>query len=404
MDEQLNYAPCGFVTLTEEGTIITINQSLLRLLGYREDELDQQHIHKILTAPAQMFYQLYFFPLVKIEGKVEEMYLSLRMKTGEEIPILLNAKQNQRENITVIDCVFIPVRKRDEYENELLIAKKEAEAALHAKNQTNAELEIALQTLETKQVELVQLNKENQKYKLDTSKKLELARKIQETSLTDPIDNEHIEIQAYYKASSQLSGDIYGFYQIGSHRYGVMILDVMGHGISSALITMSLQSLFQRLISRGFTPEHVMSELDHYLHSLFHNNEETRHYCTAFYAVVDTYKEQIEYINAGHPPTLLQHANGEVDELSATSPPVGLLNGIRFQSKTLPYAKGSKLLLYTDGVEDPIEEDSRLRAILASNLDVPLSTLKEKLIAGISHEANAYHKNDDQCFILVNLK
>ncbi|OLO42174.1 phosphoserine phosphatase [Alkalihalophilus pseudofirmus] len=404
MDEQLNYAPCGFVTLTEVGSIVSINETLLNLLDYREDELQNQHIHNILSSPARIFYEMYFFPIIKMEKKVEEMYLSLRTSTGEKIPVLLNAKQTQREHSTVIDCVFIPVRKRDEYENELLIAKKEAEAALYAKNQTNAELEITLKKLEAKQAELVELNKENQKYKLDTSKELELARKIQETSLTDSIDNEHIEIQAYYKASSQLSGDIYGFYQIGSHRYGIMILDVMGHGISSALITMSLQSLFQRLISKGFTPEHVMSELDHYLHFLFHNNEETRHYCTAFYLLVDTYKEQIEYINAGHPPALLQDASGNLTELSATSPPVGLLDGVVFQSKTLPYENGSKLLLYTDGVEDPIEEDPRLPTLLKANSNAPLSTIKEKLVAEISHEKNAYHKNDDQCFILVSLK
>src|SRR5207237_656495 len=126
---------------------------------------------------------------------------------------------------------------------------------------TNADLEIALKTLKTKQEELLELNKQNQKYKIDTKRELELARKIQEISLSDPITNEHIQMETFYKASRDLSGDIYGIYQIDQHRYGIMILDVMGHGISSALITMSLHSLFQRLISKGFTADIVMNEL-----------------------------------------------------------------------------------------------------------------------------------------------
>lgn len=404
MDEQLNFAPCGFLSLSDEGIILAVNETLLSLLNYQLEQLMGKHINCILPVPARMFYQLYFFPLVKVEKKVEEMYLSLLSKSGEEIPVLMNAQRREKAELPPInDCVLIPMRKRNEFENELIQAKKEAEEASAAKDKANADLEMVLQTLEAKQEELLTLNQENQKYKHDTEKELELARKIQETSLTAPIQNEHLEIESYYKASSNLSGDMYGFYQIDSHRYGIIILDVMGHGISSALVSMSLHSLFQRLITRGFSADMVMQELDHHLHNLFQNNEEARHYCTAIYLLIDVKKQEISYINAGHPPAYWQDPSGKQYELSSTTPPVGLIEGITFKTVTIPYTRGGRLLLYTDGITDPLGFN-HLRFLLKEYPSDPLVTLKKRILKSLQHTENTYHKNDDQCLILIDFK
>ncbi|MFC0471377.1 SpoIIE family protein phosphatase [Halalkalibacter kiskunsagensis] len=396
MDEQLNDAPCGFLTLSEDGIILSINQSLLTTLGYNLDELSGNQINSILTVPAQLFHQLYFVPLVKLENQVEEMHTTLQSSNGEEVPVMMNALPKKRQGKTEIDCVLIPMRKRNEYENELLIAKKEAEAALIAKHKMNVDLEEALKNLK-------HLNKQNQIYKINTKKELELARKIQVTSLTDPIVNQNIQIESFYEASNELSGDIYGFYQIDQHRYGIILLDVMGHGISSALITMSLHSLFQRLISKGVNTEDVMKELDNHLHSLFQTNEEAWHYCTAINLLIDTDKQTIEYINAGHPPAFLQDTNGKLHQLHSTTPPIGTFEGIQFKFNTFTYTKGSRLLLYTDGVTDPLDSE-HLCTLLAENQFMSISKLKEKIIQSLNKQEHSYHKSDDQCFILVDLK
>lgn len=401
MDEQFNHAPGGFMSLSEDGVVLSINQTLLEVLGYSFSQVAGQHIDLILTKSARLFYQLYFVPLVHIGKKVEEFYISLESKNGKEIPVLLNAHIKIRNSQKVIDCLLIPIRKRNEYENALLETKKELEAALSAKQKAFSELEIALKSLEEKQQKLIELNNQNQKFKTDTKKELELARKIQETPLTDYIRNEFIHIEAYYKASHDLSGDIYGIYQIDQHRYGIIILDVMGHGISSALITMSLQSLFQRLISKDGNPQTVVKELDHYLHNLFQNNEESMYYCTAIYLLVDTEEQKIDFINAGHPPAFLQDSSG-IQELNSAFPPIGTFEGIQFKTKTVPYTKGSRLLLYTDGVTDPFGFN-HLKPLLSDNQKTPLPVLKEKIVQSIDSTEFAYHESDDQCFLLIDL-
>lgn len=401
MEDILNYAPCGFLTLSQKGSILAINQTLLTVLGYELDQLIGKNINHILSVPARIFYQLYFIPLISAEKPVEEMYISLASEKGEEIPVLINAVQ--RKNSHLIDCVFVKMNKRNEYENELLIAKKNAESALSAKRKANKDLEIALHKLEMKQKELIELNKENDKYKSETQMELHLAKNIQETSLTEPIVSERLQIEAYYKASSELSGDMYGFYTINPNQYGIIILDVMGHGISSALITMSLQSLFQRLISKGMRADVIFKELDNHLNRLFRKNEETWHYCTAIYLFIDTERKTIEYINAGHPPGLWQNSKGEQYELTSTSPPIGSFTDLTFKRNTLSYTKGGRLLLYTDGVVDPYDAHL-LSSLLKDNPEVPITKFKNKLLQLIKEEENGFHKNDDQCFILIDLK
>ncbi|MCP8617268.1 SpoIIE family protein phosphatase [Salirhabdus salicampi] len=398
MDELLNYAPCGYLTLDNEGHIHTINETLLDKLNYSFDQLKGKHMNNILSVPARLFFQLYFTPLINVEKQVEEMYISLISSDGKEIPVLINA--HQRGNSKSVECVLIPMEKRNEYEDELLIAKKKAETALKEKDKINTELQNTLRTLEDKQEELIALNEQNQKFKHETQKELQLAKKIQETSLTAPIINKDIQIESYYKASSELSGDLYGFYQIDDNRYGIILLDVMGHGISSALVTMSLHSLFQRLITRGVTADIVMKELDKHLHTLFRNDEEAWHYCTAIYLVIDTKKKEVQFVNAGHPPAIWQDTSGKQQELKTKTPPIGTIEGISFESKSFTYKPGCKLLLYTDGVVDPYDA-SFLHTILKENRNRSLTSLKHELIHTIHQED--INIDDDQCFILVNL-
>lgn len=401
MDEQLNCAPGGFLSLSEDSVILSVNQTLCELLDLSSDVIIGQHIHTILPKSARVFYELYFMPLVQIGKRVEELYISLERKNGKEIPVLINANKRENKSQNVIDCILIPIKIRDEYENVLLNTKKELEKALLDKQKAVSELKTALKTVEEKQQELLGLYKQNQTFKIETKRELELARKIQETALTDRIFNECIHIESHYKASHELSGDIYGIYQIDKHRYGVIILDVMGHGISSALITMSLQSLFQRLIPKDGNPQTVVKELDQYLHNLFQNSEQSMYYCTIIYLLIDTAAQKIDFINGGHPPAFLQDTTG-IKELRSSFPPIGTFEGIEFKTTTLPYEKGSRLLLYTDGVTDPFGFN-HLKPLLMDNINIPLVSLKKKIIQSIDSTEFAYHESDDQCFLVIDL-
>ena len=135
MDELFNNAPCGFLAFADDGKIDEVNATLLALLGYEREELSGLHVEKIFPAAGRIFYQTHFFPLLKLKEKVEEIYLDLRSKTGESIPVLVNAARRERGGALFYDCIFVPMRQRNQYEDEILRAKKEAEAAVRAKDE-----------------------------------------------------------------------------------------------------------------------------------------------------------------------------------------------------------------------------------------------------------------------------
>lgn len=133
MDSLLNTAPCGFVSFADDGTIVDINQTLADMLGYGRVELLGWHMEKILPPGGRIFYHTHVFPLLKMHGTVDEVYLPLRTRDGRDVPMLLNGVRRDRDNALLSDCVFVRMLQRHEYEDQLLQARRLAEEASAAK-------------------------------------------------------------------------------------------------------------------------------------------------------------------------------------------------------------------------------------------------------------------------------
>lgn len=133
MDDLMNAAPCGFVSFGDDGIIGAVNDGLLTLLGYEQSDLEGKHLETIFSAGGKVFYHTHFLPLLKLQGRAEEIYFSLLSKDGDEIPVLINGARNERDGRIVNDCVLMRMRMRRRYEDEILRAKRKAEAASAAK-------------------------------------------------------------------------------------------------------------------------------------------------------------------------------------------------------------------------------------------------------------------------------
>jgi PAS domain S-box-containing protein len=133
MDDLLNTAPCGFVAFGDDGTVLEINRTLAEMLGYARVELLGWHVDKLLPPGGRIFYHTYVFPLLKMQGHVEEIYAALRTKDGRDVPVLLNGVRRERDGRFVSDCVCVRMIQRHEYEEQLLQARRLAEEANAAK-------------------------------------------------------------------------------------------------------------------------------------------------------------------------------------------------------------------------------------------------------------------------------
>lgn len=97
---------------------------------------------------------------------------------------------------------------------------------------------------------------------------LDLANQVQRSMLSGPFQGENVKISAVYKPSFELAGDLYAWYQISPTRYGVILLDVMGHGISSSLVCMYIYSILKDTITGQCDPVSVMKELNRRMNQL----------------------------------------------------------------------------------------------------------------------------------------
>lgn len=159
IDERLDHAPCGYLSLADDGTILAANRTLGDWLGYSVGELCGQHVNLMLPVASQVFCQMYFFPMIRLEGQVEELYVAVQSKGGQTVPMLVNAVRRERQGQPENECVFVKMHRRNEYEQAILLAKREAEEAYRAKDEANLQLELLRCTLEAKHQELLEVNR-----------------------------------------------------------------------------------------------------------------------------------------------------------------------------------------------------------------------------------------------------
>ncbi|MED4879004.1 SpoIIE family protein phosphatase [Anoxybacillus geothermalis] len=178
---------------------------------------------------------------------------------------------------------------------------------------------------------------------------LKLAREVQKRVLSKPLSADGIRIAGTYIPSQELGGDMYAWYPIDEGRYGIFLMDVMGHGAAASLICMSVRSLLNGIIRKGIVPKEVFRELNRHMHQLYHEHGQMMYYFTAVYVLVDVKEQIIEYASAGHPPGFLFQPDGTVAELDRGCAPIGLLPRLFIDSGRLRYAPGATLVLYSDG-------------------------------------------------------
>ena len=153
-DELLDHAPCGFVSFTDDSRIAAINATLLERLGYGREELVGRHVETIFTIAGRIFHQTHLFPLVKLHGRAQEIFLQLRARDGEDVGVLCNLARQERNGVVYNDCIFLEVRERRKFEDALVQAKQSAERAHAALAARTRDVEHANQLLESQALEL----------------------------------------------------------------------------------------------------------------------------------------------------------------------------------------------------------------------------------------------------------
>lgn len=231
---------------------------------------------------------------------------------------------------------------------------------------------------------------------------LDLAKQVQRSMLSVPLQEEDVMISAVYRPSFELAGDFYAWYPISPNRYGVILLDMMGHGISSSLVGMYIYSALKDMITNVSDPEAVMKELNVRMNQL-HTPDSLNYYFTAIYFVLDTKKKTIEYVNAGHPAGIAI-VDEEVKLLTEGSCALGFFDEIEVTKGVISYKKDARILMFTDGLSEWLEEEykdatAKLVGCLQESGMVDPVCLMQKLQPS-SELANP--PKDDMCLVMIS--
>ena len=159
----LEAMPCGCIAFDDYGNIESVNEFLYNLLEYDPNELIDKNIEYILTISSRIFYQTQLYPLIRLKGKVDEIFLSLKSKRGTHIPVMLYCKRNVSDDKISNICVFVTVWEREKHELEMLKANEMRQQTLlenETLNKLKEELELHQQQLDQQVSILTQRNQE----------------------------------------------------------------------------------------------------------------------------------------------------------------------------------------------------------------------------------------------------
>ncbi|PIC85838.1 GGDEF domain-containing protein [Sporosarcina sp. P20a] len=154
MDERLDLLPCGYFVLTSDWEFVEMNKTMRDVL--RLDKMPR-HMHDVLTVPSKVYFQTYFVPSISVHQEIREMYLNFKVDK-RPLPVLMNVSKRNG----LYEGIVVQIKVRDEYENQLLKSKKEAEQIQQQTDEAYNKLLGLLEEVEYKQQQLLELNEELQ--------------------------------------------------------------------------------------------------------------------------------------------------------------------------------------------------------------------------------------------------
>ena len=227
---------------------------------------------------------------------------------------------------------------------------------LHARVETHLKLRRLQLELEEANARLAKINER-------MSRDLKAAAKIQETFLPRDLPRvPGMDFAWIYRPCDELAGDGLNIIPLGDGRFGLYVLDVSGHGVASALLSVTLSRLLSPppdpssiLIQngKGGDPIDVKSPavVAAHLNSLFPFDAATEQLTSMVYGILNTATGEFRYVSAGHP--------GPVHLSSSALPAIlesdGFLIGLAddtYEERSVRLKQGDRLYLYSDGVPE----------------------------------------------------
>jgi sigma-B regulation protein RsbU (phosphoserine phosphatase) len=163
--------------------------------------------------------------------------------------------------------------------------------------------------------------------------------------------------------SSELGGDAFGYHWLDEDHFSIYLLDVSGHGVSAALLSVSVVNTLRSksLPAVDFKdPPQVLSALN----GIYGMEAQDNKYFSIWYGVYDRKQRNLRYSSAGHPPAVLIHGasleRNKMIELGKGGPPIGMLTGVSYEGADVRVGLFNRLYVFSDGAYEVTRPDGEM--------------------------------------------
>jgi sigma-B regulation protein RsbU (phosphoserine phosphatase) len=181
---------------------------------------------------------------------------------------------------------------------------------------------------------------------------LESAAAIQQSLLPDKSPSiENIRVAWKFEPCGQIGGDIFNIHNMDERNVGLYMLDVCGHGVPAALISVAVSQFLnsgEGLLGNNcelLSPEIVLNRLDHAFPF-----ERFDSFFSIIFMTLDVKDGLLNYSCAGHPSPAILRADGTLDIPSQHGPVIGSGTSTPYVQETVRLHAGDRVIMYTDGL------------------------------------------------------
>jgi serine phosphatase RsbU (regulator of sigma subunit) len=237
---------------------------------------------------------------------------------------------------------------------------------------------------------------------------LACARDIQRSLLPQSFPNiAGYSIDGRSQTCYEVGGDYLDIIELTSGQLMIVVADVAGKGLASALVGSSFRSALRAIANSGMS----LVEIATHMNVLHYNEgeESRRRYVTSIFLRLDPTTHTLEVVNAGHNPGFLLNGSDLPEMIEASGTPVGMLPFSTYRAEKYVLSNKAKLLIYTDGMTEVFQgneefgQDRLLEAFRASRaVDAP-STLKS-IWQALDAFSNQESQTDDMTALVIGRK
>lgn len=190
---------------------------------------------------------------------------------------------------------------------------------------------------------------------------LKMAREMQHSLLpeadviTEVEETGTAKIEAFYKASFELGGDLWGTWPLSNNRLGIYVLDVTGHGVGAALNTFSLHATMARFDDKKGDPAAFLDALNSSLVGSF----QLGRFATMFYGVLDCETHELTYAGAGAPRPIVFGGKSS-RTLDSSGLPIAIVKSATYENRTDKLEPGESLFCYSDVLVEAEQPDGSM--------------------------------------------